>query len=228
MRITVELVGRAAQETGERQVPLEVPEGATARAAAEALVARFPQLAWVLQIARPAINLEYASWDTVLPADAEVAFIPPVSGGKDEMLSDAPLDLAALIRAVERPEAGGLTTFSGVVRNHSRGRQVLYLDYDAYRPMAEKKLQELVDEVEQRWECRIAIRHRLGRLEIGEASVMIAVSSAHRATAFEACRYAIDTLKVTVPIWKKEVWEGGEVWIEGEGESRIIPAPASV
>jgi molybdopterin synthase catalytic subunit len=206
---------------------LELPSGATARQAAEALVARYPQLGWLLQIARPAINLEYASWECELPPDAEVAFIPPVSGGKPTMLSDEALDLALLIREVERPEAGGLTTFSGVVRNNSRGRRVLYLEYDGYRPMAEKKLQELAEEVEQRWECRIAIRHRLGRLEIGEASVMIAVSSAHRATAFEACRHAIDTLKVTVPIWKKEVWEGGEVWIEGEGESRIIPPPAA-
>jgi MoaE-MoaD fusion protein len=227
MRIRVELVGRAAQEAGERRIALELPEGATAREAGEALVARYPQLEWLLRIARPAINLEYASWESALPADAEVAFIPPVSGGAAAMLCDGKLDLALLLREVERPEAGGLATFSGVVRNNSRGRRVLHLDYDAYRPMAEKKLQELVCEVEQRWDCRIAIRHRLGRLEIGEASVMIAVSSAHRATAFEACRYAIDTLKITVPIWKKEAWEGGEVWIEGEGESRIIAPPAS-
>jgi len=140
------------------------------------------------------------------------------------MITDAPLELASLLREVERPEAGGIATFTGVVRNNSRGRSVLYLEYDAYRPMAEKKLREIAEQVEQSWDCRIAIRHRLGRLEIGEASVMIAVSSPHRAAAFEACRHAIDTLKVTVPIWKREVWEGGEVWIEGEGESRILPA----
>src|SRR5207244_8415784 len=115
-----------------------------------------------------------------------------------------------------------IATFTGTVRDNSRARRVLYLEYEAYRPMAERKLGELAAEVARRWECRIALRHRLGRLEIGEASVMVAVSSPHRATAFEACRYAIDTLKVTVPIWKKEVWEGGEVWIEGEGESRIV------
>jgi molybdopterin synthase catalytic subunit len=140
------------------------------------------------------------------------------------MIADGPLDLESLVRAVERPEAGGIATFTGVVRNRSRGRAVLYLEYDAYRPMAEKKLREIVEDVERRWDCRIAIQHRLGRLEIGEASVMIAVSAPHRGTAFEACRHAIDTLKVTVPIWKREVWEGGEVWIEGEGESRILPA----
>jgi molybdopterin synthase catalytic subunit len=143
------------------------------------------------------------------------------------MITDEPLDLAELVHEVEQPEAGGIATFAGVVRNNSRGRRVLYLEYEAYRPMAEKKLREIAEEVARRWECRIAMRHRLGRLEIGEASVMVAVSTAHRAAAFEACRFAIDTLKVTVPIWKKEVWEGGEVWIEGEGESRIVTAEES-
>jgi molybdopterin synthase catalytic subunit len=135
-----------------------------------------------------------------------------------------PITLEPLIAHVERPEAGAVVTFAGNVRNHARGRRVEYLEYDAYVPMAERKLREIAEEAEQRWECHVAVRHRIGRLEIGEPSVLIAVSSAHRAVAFEACRYVIDTLKEVVPIWKKEVWEGGEVWIEGEGEA---PAAAS-
>src|SRR5436305_13118350 len=133
-----------------------------------------------------------------------------------------PITLDPLSAHVERPEAGAVVTFAGNVRNHSRGRRVEYLEYDAYVPMAERKLREIAEDVERRWECRVAVRHRTGRLEIGEPSVLIAVSCAHRAAAFEACRCVIDTLKQTVPIWKKEVWEGGEVWIEGEGEAPAV------
>ncbi|MER3419936.1 MAG: molybdopterin converting factor, partial [Chloroflexota bacterium] len=111
--------------------------------------------------------------------------------------------------------------FYGVVRNHNRGRRVLYLEYDAYPPMAEKKMHEIAAEVRQRWPVTgIAMRHRIGRLEIGEVSVMIAVASAHRADAIAACHYAIDRLKEIVPIWKKEVFEGGEEWLEG---TAIVP-----
>jgi molybdopterin synthase catalytic subunit len=139
-----------------------------------------------------------------------------------EITSD-PITLEPLIAHVERPEAGAVVTFAGNVRNHSRGRPVEYLEYDAYVPMAERKLAAIAAEAERRWDCRVAVRHRIGRLEIGEPSVLIAVSSAHRAAAFDACRHVIDTLKVEVPIWKKEVWEGGEVWIEGEAEAPSLP-----
>jgi molybdopterin synthase catalytic subunit len=134
-------------------------------------------------------------------------------------ITPKPLTLAPLVAHVERPEAGAVVTFAGNVRNQSRGRRVEYLEYDAYVPMAERKLAEIAAEAERRWDCRVALRHRTGRLEIGEPSVLIAVSAAHRTAAFDACRYVIDTLKAVVPIWKKEVWEGGEVWIEGEGEA---------
>jgi molybdopterin synthase catalytic subunit len=159
-----------------------------------------------------------------------VAFIPPVSGGSAPgvgcvlaEITEQPLDAAALESQVARPEAGAIALFSGVVRNHARGRRVLYLEYDAYRPMAEGEMRKIAADAASRWECCVAVQHRVGRLEIGEASVLVAVSSAHRAAAFEACRYVIDTLKETVPIWKKEVWEGGEVWIEGEGEAATRP-----
>jgi molybdopterin synthase catalytic subunit/molybdopterin converting factor small subunit len=226
VHIRLELMGRAAVDAGARSLELDLPAGATAADAVERLVAKHPSLSWLRRVARPAVNFEYVGWEHPLADGDEVAFIPPVSGGSPSAegcvfceITEAPLDTERLVRRVERPEAGALVTFAGVVRNHSRGRTVLYLEYDAYRPMAERKMREIGEEAARRWECRIALQHRVGRLEIGEASVLIAVSAAHRGTAFEACRFAIDTLKETVPIWKKEVWEGGEVWIEGEREA---------
>jgi molybdopterin synthase catalytic subunit len=131
-------------------------------------------------------------------------------------ITNEPIDATALVEAVRTDEAGAVAVFYGVVRNHNCGRRVLYLEYDAYPPMAEKKMREIAAEVRQRWPVTgIAMRHRIGRLEIGEASVVIAVASAHRADAIAACHYAIDRLKEIVPIWKKEVFEGGEEWLEG-------------
>ncbi len=131
-------------------------------------------------------------------------------------ITTEPLDGASLVEAVRTDEAGAVSVFYGVVRNHNVGRRVLYLEYDAYPPMAEKKMREIAEEVRGRWPVTgIAMRHRVGRLEIGEPSVIIAVASPHRADAIEACHHAIDRLKAIVPIWKKEVFEGGEEWIEG-------------
>lgn len=127
-----------------------------------------------------------------------------------------PLDAAPLVDAVRTDEAGAVSVFYGVVRNSNLGRRVLYLEYDAYPPMAEKKMREIAEEVRGRWPVTgVAMRHRTGRLEIGEPSVIIAVASPHRGDAIAACHYAIDRLKTVVPIWKKEVFEGGEEWLEG-------------
>lgn len=136
-------------------------------------------------------------------------------------ITDAPLDPAPLVRFAEAAEMGAVVTFSGNVRNHNRGRAVEYLEYDAYRPMAEKQLRQIAEEAVERWNCRIAIQHRLGRLEIGDPSVLVVAACAHRGDAFDACRFAIDTLKERVPIWKREVWEGGEAWIEGERDAPV-------
>jgi molybdopterin synthase catalytic subunit len=128
----------------------------------------------------------------------------------------APLTLDAIVAAVEGPGAGAVATFLGLVRDHNQGRKVLYLDYEAYAPLAEKALAQIVGEAQARWPgARMAIHHRTGRLEIGEASVVIAVATPHRADAFAACRYAIERIKQIVPIWKHEHFDGGEVWIEG-------------
>jgi len=126
------------------------------------------------------------------------------------------LDRDALVAAVSHPGAGGIVVFEGVVRDNARGKQVRYLEYDVYPEMAVQQIREIVAEAERRWGVeRVAVAHRIGRLEIGEASVMIVVASPHRAEAFDACRYIIDTLKTTVPIWKKEVATNGEEWVEG-------------
>ena len=126
------------------------------------------------------------------------------------------LDRDALVAAVSHPGAGGIVVFEGVVRDNARGKQVRYLEYDVYPEMAEQQIREIVAEAERRWGVeRVAVAHRIGRLEIGEASVIIVVASPHRAEAFDACRYIIDTLKTTVPIWKKEVATNGEEWVEG-------------
>ncbi len=131
-------------------------------------------------------------------------------------LTRQPLDRNALITAVTDPAMGGIVVFEGVVRDNARGKQVRYLEYDVYEEMAQQQIRQIIAEAEQRWgPQRIAVAHRFGRLEIGEASVIIVVASPHRAEAFEVCRYIIDTLKTTVPIWKKEVATNGEEWVEG-------------
>ena len=160
-----------------------------------------------------AVNRAYADRDHELRDGDEVALIPPVSGGA-QRLSGEPLDLLAPMREVETPSAGAVATFVGTVRATSRGRNVLHLDYEAYAEMAEEMMATLAATLKERYAlCEIAIHHRVGRVEIGEPSVAIAVSAPHRGEALAACKEAIDTLKETIPLWKKEVYEGGEEWI---------------
>jgi molybdopterin synthase catalytic subunit len=160
-----------------------------------------------------AVNREYADRDRELRDGDEVALIPPVSGGAF-LVTEEPLSLDAAVAEVADAEAGGIATFTGTVRRRSRGREVRYLEYEAYGEMAEDVMAELAAELQERHElCAVAIHHRAGRVEIGEPSVVIAVSAPHRHDALAACREAIDRLKETVPLWKKEVYEGGEEWI---------------
>ena len=160
-----------------------------------------------------AVNREYAERGRELRDGDEVALIPPVSGGTVR-ITEEPLSLEAAAAEVADERAGGIATFTGTVRRQSRGREVTHLEYEAYAEMAEDVMAKLADELCARHDlCTVAIHHRVGRVEIGEASVVIAVSAPHRQAALTACREAIDTLKETVPLWKKEVYEGGEEWI---------------
>jgi molybdopterin synthase catalytic subunit/molybdopterin converting factor small subunit len=160
-----------------------------------------------------AVNHAYADRDRPLADGDEVALIPPVSGGAFR-LTDQPIDTSSVAEEVSDPRAGAIATFLGTTRVESRGRTVHYLDYEAYGGMAEKVMAELANGLKAKHDlCAVAITHRIGRVEIGEVSVAIAVSAPHRAAALAACAEAIDTLKETVPLWKKEVYEGGEEWI---------------
>ena len=160
-----------------------------------------------------AVNREYAERDRELRDGDEVALIPPVSGGAFRV-TEEPLSLDAVAAEVADERADAVTTFTGTVRRQSRGREVERLEYEAYAEMAEEVMTKLAADLQSRHEvCAVAIHHRVGRLEIGDASVMIAVSAPHRQAALAACKEAIDTLKETVPLWKKEVYEGGEEWI---------------
>jgi MoaE-MoaD fusion protein len=160
-----------------------------------------------------AVNRAYAPRDRRLTDGDEIALIPPVSGGAFR-ITDAPIDVRAVVAEVADERAGGIATFLGTTRIESRGRTVRYLEYEAYAEMAEDVMAQIADDLERRYDlCAVAIHHRVGRVGIGETSVAIAVSAAHRQDALAACKDAIDTLKETVPLWKKEVYEGGEEWI---------------
>jgi molybdopterin synthase catalytic subunit/molybdopterin converting factor small subunit len=160
-----------------------------------------------------AVNRRYAPAEHELAHGDVVALIPPVSGGAF-VLSESPLSLERVVGEVASDAAGAIATFSGTARSRSRGREVKYLDYEAYEGMAEELMATLADELHTRYDLQgIAIHHRVGRVELGHPSVVIAVSAAHRADALAACKDAIDILKVEVPLWKKEVYEGGEEWI---------------
>jgi molybdopterin synthase catalytic subunit len=197
----------------------------------EAKMPRFADYAGSLAVS---VNQEYAAMDTVLQAGDEVAFLPPVSGGAEDRVGHAAIvrekiETGSLVRRLKQPPDGAVVIFEGIVRDHTRGRRTLFLHYDAYEAMALKKMEELSAKAMEKFGVRdVAIVHRLGRLEIGETSVLIAVASAHRGAAFDACRWLIDTLKRTVPIWKKEHFEDGAVWADGEPfpeEVRLAKAP---
>lgn len=179
------------------------------------LVRLRPALSAVVRRLRVAVNQAFASPDTPLADGDEVALIPPVSGGAGVFrVTDEPLSLDEVVRAVATEEHGGVVTFTGVVRARSRGKQIVRLEYQAYRPMAERKMAEIAAGIATEIPgVRVAIVHRVGVLGVGEAAVVIAASAAHRAQAFDACRAAIDRLKESVPIWKKEISEDGEEWI---------------
>ncbi len=222
MQVRVLFFGILKDLTGRSSEAISLPDHATAADVVRHYEQSLAGKKSIMSSVAVSVNQEYAGADTPLHAGDEVALLPPVSGGA---AADAPLVKLVRERIVphdvvpglERPEDGAIVIFDGIVRNHSRKRRTLYLEYESYETMALAKLRELAAEATQRFAIRnLAIVHRLGHLEIGESSVLIAVFSAHRAAAFDACRWVIDTLKRTVPIWKKEFFEDGAVWADGE------------
>ncbi len=181
-----------------------------------------PAVARVIPALLVMVNQEYASRDHRLHDGDELALIPPVSGGTDGdrfRVQPSVIDPRSVEHLVAAPGVGGIVTFSGTVRDHARGKRVVALDYEAYQPVAEKMLSRIGDEARERWAIdSIAIVHRTGRLGVGEVSVVIAAAAAHRAEAFAACQYAIDRIKVIVPIWKKEFYEDGSQWVGSEAD----------
>jgi molybdopterin converting factor subunit 1 len=201
MRIKVLFFGFTHDVTGLREEQVELGEGENLQGLRRLYENRFPRLGELAGSLLFAVNQQIADPLAALHEGDEVAFMPPVSGGTDE----------------------AVVTFEGVVRNHSNGRKTLYLDYEAYKPMAVRKMEEIGAEAKEKFDINsVGIIHRTGKLEIGETSVAIVVTAAHRRPAFEACQYLIDRLKQVVPVWKKEYFEDGAIWVEGEGRKQVL------
>jgi molybdopterin synthase catalytic subunit len=215
VKISVRAFAAVRDIVGRPEIALEVPEGMTAGRLLQQLAAEYPRLRALVPSLRLAVNREYAEETRLLADGDELAIIPPVSGGADLFeITEAPLSVDRLVAEVGQNTSGAVASFVGIVREFARGRQVRYLEYDAYPEMARASMRQIGDEIRKRWPVdRIAMVHRIGRLAIGEASVAIAVSSPHRREALEACAYAIERVKEIVPIWKKEVWTDGAEWI---------------
>jgi molybdopterin converting factor subunit 1 len=224
MKVQIRLFARYREAAGRDRVELELPEGGTAQTAWDAVSTRYPVLAPYRPFTLFAVRDDYVESNHPLREGDELCLFPPVSGGAPEgdwiEVTTEPLSERAVAEQVGAAGAGAIVLFSGMVRNQTGGRRVKFLEYEAHAPMAEAKMREIATAVRSRWPdvARIAMVHRVGRLEIGESSVMIAVSSPHRRQAFEACHFAIDTLKETVPVWKKEHFEDGEVWVGLQSE----------
>lgn len=235
MQIQVLFFGVLKDLVGRSSETLELADGARLEAVLQHYSRQAPRFRAMLASLALSVNQEYATADVVLRAGDEVALLPPVSGGSSEAgkgrddvrIVREPIVAEAVIAKLKMPEDGAAVIFDGVVRDNTRGRRTLYLDYEAYEAMALKRMRGLAEEARSRFAVRqVALVHRLGRLEIGETSVLIVVASAHRGPAFEACRWIIDTLKKTVPIWKKEYFEDGAVWADGEPFPEEIRRPA--
>ena len=234
MRITVLFFGILRDLVGHSEEQVDVPPGSTL----ESVFQRYSDRLETLRGRRSSIlfarNREFASPGTALTENDEIAFLPPVSGGsrdgetggREQMfsLTREPLVSADLARALQRPEDGAVVIFEGVVRNNTKGRKTRYLEYECYEPMALAGMKRIGLEIVQQFSLgQIGIVHRLGNLQIGDASVAIVTTAPHRRPAFEAALLAIDRLKREVPIWKKEFFEDGAVWVEGEWDERLLP-----
>lgn len=226
MKIKVLFFGLAHDLTGFEQEEAEIAEGESLASLCRRYEARFPHLAEISGSLLMSVNEDVSVLSRELREGDEVAFLPPVSGGTDDDIYDitcGPIAVQQLVRQLKAPQNGAVVVFEGVVRNHSVGRRTLYLEYEAYQGMAIRMMRTVGEEAKRRFEIdRIGMVHRVGRIDIGETSVAIVVTSAHRRPAFEACHYAIDELKQKVPIWKKEYFEDGAVWAQNEAQKPFL------
>ncbi|HXF68712.1 MAG TPA: molybdenum cofactor biosynthesis protein MoaE [Thermoflexus sp.] len=232
MEIQIRLFATLKDRIGREVISVHVPEGASVADLLQAIAEAYPTLQPYLSSAVVAVNHEFAFPEDGLRPGDEVALFPPVSGGGETpsrpelvAVTTEPIDLNALVRAVTTPRTGAVALFTGVVRGEEGDRRVEFLEYEAYLPMAEAKMRQVLAEIRERWPLvhGIAMVQRVGRMAVGEITVAVVVSSGHRHEGiFEAARYGIDRLKEIVPIWKKEVGPQGEVWIEGH----YRPSPA--
>lgn len=224
MQVRVLCFGVLKDWLGAEADTVELPQGATVAVLVQQLAARRPSA--LLKGIAVSVNAEFATAEHVLRDGDEVGLLPPVSGGSSTeiaaqdgstLLTREPIDAEGIVAAAKQGEDGAVVVFDGIVRNNTRGRQTLFLDYEAYEEMAAKQMRELASDARARFAVRhVTMVHRLGRLQVGETSVLIVVAAAHRGPAFEACRWLIDTLKKTVPIWKRENFADGAVWAAGE------------
>lgn len=219
MKVRVIYFGMLKDAVGRQIDDVTLPAGATLGDLIEDRIRQTPVIDNFRKVLALSVNQEYAQLSTQLKDGDEVAMLPPVSGGSGARCELVRAKIAAqrILDEIKDAEDGAVSVFDGIVRNNTRGRKTLYLDYESYEEMALKQMEHLAGEAIDKFGVRdVRIIHRLGRLEIGETSVFIAVASAHRAAAMDACRWLIDSLKKTVPIWKKEYFEDGAVWADGE------------
>jgi molybdopterin synthase catalytic subunit len=226
MKVKVLLFGQLKDIVGHQEDLLELEPDAKLSVVMAHYAERYPGIQGLSKSIACSINQEYAQGTDALKEGDEIGLLPPVSGGKTQAgelrtqhcaIVREPINVSKMKKNMAHPEDGAALFFDGVVRNNTRGRRTLYLDYEAYDVMALNEMEKLAQVSLEKFKVRdVSLVHRLGRLEIGETSVLIGVASAHRVAAFEACRWLIDTLKKTVPIWKKEYFEDGAVWADGE------------
>jgi MoaE-MoaD fusion protein len=221
MRVDVVLFAALRDAAGRNRIPLDLPEGAKGRDVREALLRLHPELTALVQASRLASGTSFLDEEKALEPGADIVVIPPVSGGSGPaavLLTRDRLDPLPLRKAALRPGAGAVTVFEGVVRSPSMGKDVLWLEYEAYDAMAIAQMEAIVAEARAAWPVSaVFLHHRLGRIEVGETSVIAIASAPHRDEAFAACRHLIERLKADVPIWKKECFEDGSVWVGSPG-----------
>lgn len=216
MKVTVKFFAGIAEAAGKREHIILFDHNPTVNDIVNHLTDEFPIAAGLIKKSMVSVNHDYARSEQVVYENDEVALIPPVSGGEESLfeITTEPLSADQVIKKVSNPMAGAILTFVGTVREFTYGKRTTSLEYEAYPEMAIKKMKEIADEIEKRWQgAKVAMTHRVGKLDIEEISVIIAIATSHREAGFEAGLYAINRLKEIVPIWKKEIWEDGEEWV---------------